>query len=45
MEDMHQATAQPSERAPWTEPKLLVVDVASETRFFNGGAGDSNTGS
>ncbi|WP_165322836.1 hypothetical protein [Rhizorhabdus phycosphaerae] len=31
--------------AIWTAPELTVIDLSEATETFNGGAGDSNTGS
>ncbi|MDO9474877.1 MAG: hypothetical protein Q7J28_17675 [Caulobacter sp.] len=45
MNETRETVERPADREPWTAPELLVVDVASETEAFNGGAGDSNTGS
>lgn len=37
---------EPSQKAvTWTAPKLIIIDLSEMTEFFNGGAGDSNTGS
>jgi hypothetical protein len=45
MNETRETVERSADREPWTAPELLVVDVASETEAFNGGAGDSNTGS
>ncbi len=29
----------------WSAPTLTVVEIHEETQLYNGGAGDSNTGS
>lgn len=45
MDEKTETVEQQPARKPWTAPQLVVADVSSVTKAFNGGAGDGGNGS